>query len=125
VKQLCTEVDRPFAALVDDLAKKKMLEDTLVLWMGEFGRTPRINAAQGRDHWTTWSVAMAGGGVQGGRVVGRTDELGMEIAERPVGVNDLYATIYHCFGIDTTKEIVKSPRPMKVLDGGTVVKEVL
>jgi hypothetical protein len=124
VKKLCGEVDRPVAALLEDLSKKKMLDETLVVWMGEFGRTPRINAANGRDHWTTWTVGLAGGGIQGGRAVGETDELGLSIQSRPVGVNDLYATIYSCFGIDTEKKLVTVPRPMKILEGGTAVKEL-
>ncbi len=124
VKQLCKETDRPIAALIEDLAKRKLLDETLVIWMGEFGRTPRINGADGRDHWTTWSVAMAGGGIQGGRCIGETDEQGMSIKQRPVSVADLYATVYRCFGIDPAKEVVKVPRPMRILDGGEAVKEL-
>jgi hypothetical protein len=76
-----------------------MLEETLVVWMGEFGRTPKINARNGRDHWPrNFCVAMAGGGIQGGRVVGATDAHGLEIRERPVPVEDYAATIYPSWG---------------------------
>jgi hypothetical protein len=124
VKQLSTEIDKPMAGLVEDLERRGMLKDTLVLWMGEFGRTPKINASKGRDHWTTWSVAMGGGGIQPGRVIGKTDDLGMSIVDRGVPVNDLFATIYHACGISADKKLVQVPRPMKVIDGGTAVKEL-
>jgi uncharacterized protein (DUF1501 family) len=124
VKTLSTDIDRPMAALVQDLAQRGLLKETLVLWMGEFGRTPKINAANGRDHWTTWSVALGGGGIQPGRVIGQTDALGMSIADRPVPVNDLFATIYSAFGIQTDKKLITIPRPMKVIDGGSPVREL-
>lgn len=125
VKTLLDDTDRPIAALLADLDRKGLLKETLVVWMGEFGRTPRINTNKGRDHWTTWSVALAGGGIQGGRVVGKTDATGMAIAERPVGVADLYCTMYRCFGIDPSKNLVTVPRPMKIVDGGAPVQELL
>ncbi len=124
VKKLCGEIDRPVAALLQDLAQKKLLDETLVLWFGEFGRTPRINAANGRDHWTTWTVGLAGGGIQPGRVIGETDELGMAIKSRPVNTADLFATMYQCLGIETEKKLVTVPRPMKVLEGGKAVGEL-
>jgi len=124
VKQLSTEIDKPMAGLVEDLERRGMLKDTLVICMGEFGRTPKINASMGRDHWTTWSVMMGGGGIQPGRVIGKTDELGMSIVDRPVPVNDLFATIYHAAGIAADKKLIHVPRPMKVVDGGTYVKEL-
>jgi hypothetical protein len=125
VKQLSTDIDKPMAALVEDLARLGMLKDTLVMWMGEFGRTPRINPSNGRDHWTTWSVALGGGGIQPGRVIGKTDPLGMSIVDRGVPVNDLFATIYHACGINPDKKLIQVPRPMKVVDGGSPVKELL
>ena len=124
VKQLSTDIDKPMAGLVEDLERRGMLKDTLVMWMGEFGRTPKINASKGRDHWTTWSVAMGGGGIQPGRVIGKTDPLGMSIVERPVPVNDLFATIYHACGIQSDKKLIQVPRPMRVVDGGEPVKEL-
>jgi len=99
----------------------------MVILMGEFGRTPKINVSQGRDHWSrNWSVCLAGGGIAGGRAIGRTDEAGMEIAERPVSVADFYATIYKCFGVNPDKKYMgPGARPTKILDGGEVVKELL
>jgi hypothetical protein len=126
-KRLLGDIDGPYAALLDDLAKSGMLADTMVVLMGEFGRTPRINIGQGRDHWSRcWSVCLAGGGIAGGRVVGKTDDLGMEIKERPVSVGDLYSTIYHCFGVNPDKKYTgPGSRPMKILEDGDVVKELL
>src|SRR5262245_19436961 len=126
-KRLLGDIDTPYAALLDDLAKSGMLADTMVVLMGEFGRTPRINIGQGRDHWSRcWSACLAGGGIAGGRVIGKTDELGMEIKERPVSVADLYATIYHCFGVNPDKKYAgPGSRPTKILEGGDMVKELL
>ncbi len=102
----CRITDQPAAALVKDLKQRGLLDSTLVVWGGEFGRTPmgqinRLDEAAGRDHHpNAFSIWLAGGGVQGGQVVGRTDELGLEIVEDPVHVNDLQATILHCLGFD-------------------------
>ncbi|MGH7192728.1 MAG: DUF1501 domain-containing protein, partial [Candidatus Saccharimonadales bacterium] len=82
---LCQELDQPFAALIEDLKSRGMLDQTLIVWMGEFGRTPRINPRGGRDHYPrAFSAALAGGGVRGGRVIGGTDAGGVEVAERAV-----------------------------------------
>ena len=126
-EKLIHTLDPAFAALLDDLSERRMLDETLVMCMGEFGRTPKINGADGRDHFTrAWSVVLGGGGVHGGRVVGRTDALGMEIQDRPVSVQDLYATIYSCLGVDPEKEYrAQNGRPVKILDGGTPVKELI
>ncbi len=125
-QRLLGELDLAYAALLEDLAKTNLLSETLVVLMGEFGRTPRVNAAKGRDHWTRcWSAVLAGGGIAGGRVVGKTDRAGMEIAERPVSVSDLYATIYQCLGVDPDKQYTSaSGRPVKILDGGEPVSEL-
>jgi hypothetical protein len=125
-KGLIGQLDPAFSALLDDLSARRMLDETLVLCMGEFGRTPRINLAQGRDHFArAWSVAIAGGGIAGGRVVGKTDALGMEIRERPVSVQDLYATVYDRLGVDTQKEtVIGNGRPIKILGEGKPVKEL-
>ncbi|HYE99898.1 MAG TPA: DUF1501 domain-containing protein [Planctomycetota bacterium] len=125
-KTLMGALDGPYAALLEDLARTGMLSETLVLLMGEFGRTPRINAGEGRDHWTrNWCACLAGGGIAGGRVVGRTDAQGMDIAERPVGVGDLFATVYRCFGIKTSKEYVSGGgRPIRILEEGSAVSEL-
>jgi hypothetical protein len=125
VRDLCKQIDPAFAGLVQDLKARRLLDETLVAWTGEFGRTPRINASNGRDHWTrNFCAALAGGGIQGGRVVGRTDESGAEITERPVSVGDFYATIYRCFGIDGSKKLPAGVRPMKILESGDPVKEL-
>ncbi|MFM7152317.1 MAG: DUF1501 domain-containing protein, partial [Gemmataceae bacterium] len=94
-------LDPAMAALLADLRQRGTLEHTLVLWGGEFGRTPTINPAGGRDHWPMgFSVALAGGGVRGGQVIGATDPGGKEKPANPVPVEDLHATILHACGID-------------------------
>ena len=103
--------DRPAAALIHDLRRRGLLDETLVVWGGEFGRTPmnevrRGNTAgkEGRDHHPyAFSMWLAGGGIQPGRIVGRTDDLGYHPVEDPVHVHDLQATILHCLGIDHTR----------------------
>ena len=124
---LCQQVDQPTAALIADLKQRGMLENTLVVWMGEFGRTPKINPRAGRDHYPrAFNAMLAGGGVQGGQVVGRTDQSGKEVVETPVTVHDLFRTIYHTLGIDPDEEnISRVGRPIKLVDGGTVVEELL
>ena len=102
-----------------------MLEKTLVIWMGEFGRTPSINPKVGRDHYPqAFTVALAGAGIKGGFVLGSTDKDGHEVADRPVKVQDLFATIYHALGIDPKRENMAGTRPVKIIEGGEVVKEV-
>jgi hypothetical protein len=126
VKNLAGPTDQGFAALVADLKERGMLEHTLVIWMGEFGRTPRINGQNGRDHYPlAWTVALAGAGVQGGRVVGATSADGARITERPVSVPDLFCTFCHTLGINPRKEnIGPLDRPIKIVDGGAAVKEL-
>jgi len=125
-RKLMADLDPACAALVGELAERGLLDETLVVWMGEFGRTPAVNGAEGRDHFTrAWTVMLGGGGVAGGRVVGRTDETGREILERPVSVADLFATVYSCFGIDARKEhLTQAKRPLKILEGGEPVREL-
>lgn len=124
-KELCGQIDRPYAALLRDLEARGMLDRTLVIWMGEFGRTPKINGATGRDHYPrAFCGALAGGGVKGGQVIGRTDAGGEEVADRPIGVNDLFRTICHSLKIDADKENHSNVgRPIRIVDGGSVVKE--
>jgi uncharacterized protein (DUF1501 family) len=103
-----------------------LLDSTLVLCTGEFGRTPRINPAAGRDHWPTgFSLALAGGGIRGGHVIGETDPDGLPKPKDPVSVDDLYATVLACMGINPAKSYT-SPigRPMK-LSEGTPVRQLL
>jgi hypothetical protein len=121
----CGEVDQPFAALIADLKSRGMLDSTLVLWTGEFGRTPRINPNAGRDHFPrAFTSILAGGGVRGGQVIGATDEAGEAVKDRPVSVNDLLRTVCHSLSIDADKQNMSSiGRPIRIVDGGEVVKE--
>jgi len=124
---LCGEADPAFATLITDLRQRGMLENTLVVWMGEFGRTPKIKKDGGRDHYAKgWLTALAGGGIQPGRVIGSTDKDGVDVTERPVSVPDLYMTFCHCLGIDHEKEYVTADdQPLKLVEeGGEVVQEL-
>jgi hypothetical protein len=125
-KRLMTDIDTPYAALLEDLSRTGMLQDTMVLLMTEFGRTPKINVGQGRDHWSrNWCACLAGGGIAGGRAIGRTNDLGTDIEARPVSVPDLFATLYQAFGVDPEKKyLTPGARPLKILDGGEAVKEL-
>src|SRR5262249_50790559 len=96
---LLPPVDRALSALLEDLELRGRLSETLVAWTGEFGRTPRINKDAGRDHWgQVYSTLLAGGGVKGGRVYGRSDKQGGRPTDCPVHVSDFFATMYHAFG---------------------------
>jgi uncharacterized protein (DUF1501 family) len=121
------KLDAGLAALFRDLADRGLLATTLVVVTGEFGRTPRINPNAGRDHWgPAFTVALGGGGVQGGRVIGRTDAHGEKPAENPIGPEDLAATIYHLFGLDP-QDVFYTPegRPVKLANNGRIVRELL
>jgi arylsulfatase A-like enzyme len=101
VEELLRAVDPAMSALIDDLERERLLESTLVAWMGEFGRTPWLNAAKGRDHYPkAFTAVLAGGGAARGRVVGATDAEGVEIVRDPVTVPELFATIVHLVGVD-------------------------
>ena len=109
-------LDRGLPTLLEDLQQRGLLDSTVVIVMGEFGRSPHHNSKAGRDHWPhCWSLAIGGGGIQGGRVVGASDERGAYVAERMISMGDLYATLYKALGIDWTKEYM-SPigRPVKI-----------
>src|SRR5205823_7613393 len=124
VGKLAAQVDPAFATLIGDLKRQGLLERTLVVWMGEFGRTPKINPNAGRDHFPrVFNVALAGGGIKGGQVIGRSNADGTEVKDRPVAVNDLLASFCHSLKIDPAKENM-SPlgRPIKIVDGGKVIK---
>jgi len=125
-QKLSQQIDQPLAALVSDLKQRGMLDKTLVVWMGEFGRTPCINSRAGRDHYPqAFNAVVAGGGIQGGQVVGETTVDGTEVADRPVSVQDLFRTIYKSLGIDTEHQ--NSSRvgpPIKLVHGGEVVGEL-
>jgi hypothetical protein len=127
VEKLAGQLDRGLAALVDDLAGRGLLESTLVLCLGEFGRTPKINPQRGRDHWPdAFSVVLAGGGVRGGQVLGATDERGEHITENPVTVPDLFATLLTVFGLRPDRTYhTPDGRPIKLADKGKVVGGLL
>jgi hypothetical protein len=120
-------VDQATAALLADLKERGLLERTLVIWMGEFGRMPRINLNAGRDHFPqAFNVALAGAGIKGGQVVGATNRLGTDVALRPVTVQDLFVTFYRCLGIDPRRENQSNVgRPLPLVEGGNVVHELL
>lgn len=120
-------LDKAIAALVDDLTTRGMLDDVIIYCVGEFGRTPRMNGHAGRDHWADcFSVLLAGGGLQGGRIVGASEKWGGAVLERPVAPLDLLATIYHTLGIplDTHFEDA-SGRPVSIVGGGQVIHELI
>ena len=114
--KLCPPLDQALAALMEDLEQRGLLASTVVLVMGEFGRTPHINPNNGRDHWPhCWSLALGGGGIRGGQVIGASDERGAQVAEGRVTVGDLYATLYKAFGIDWEKTYMTPVgRPIKI-----------
>ncbi len=131
-KKLCADADRPTAALIRDLKLRGLLEDTLVIWSGEFGRTPyaenRDGAKPGRDHHhTAFSLLLAGGGVQSGKVHGASDELGMRAVDGPVHIHDLHATILHLLGLDHEKLTYRySGRDFRLTDvHGRVIDEII
>ena len=116
----CQTLDPAWAALMTDLQDRGLLDSTLIVWMGEFGRTPMINPRQGRDHFpNAWSVVLGGGGIKGGQVVGKTSKDGMTVEERPVAVPDLLATICLALGIDPNKQNMSNvDRPIRIVDQG-------
>jgi uncharacterized protein (DUF1501 family) len=126
IRKKTEPVDAGFAALVEDLKSRGMLEKTLVVWMGEFGRTPKISPRGGRDHFPrVFNVALAGGGIKGGQVIGASSTDGSDVKDRPVAVNDLLSSLCHALKIDPAKENMSSlGRPIKIVDGGKVVKEL-
>ena len=118
-RSLSEEVDTAFSALLDDLTHSGRLDDTLIIWMGEFGRTPQVTSGAGRNHWAkAWSACLAGGGMRGGQVVGRTDRDAAEVIERPISTVDLLATICALLNIESSREN-KAPgvnRPIPIVD---------
>ena len=123
--KLYPEFDQAFARLLDDMRSRGLLDSTLVLALGEFGRTPEINHSAGRDHWPgVFSIAAAGAGVPGGQVIGASDANGAYPVERPVSIEDLGATVYKKLGIDASKEYHTNGRPVRINDGGRPIAEL-
>ncbi len=105
VKRLSQTLDPAWGTLMDDLQARGLMDSTLIVWMGEFGRTPKINGNKGRDHWAvSWSTVLAGGGIKGGQAIGRTSADGMAVEDRPVSVADLLATVCRAVGLDPMKQ---------------------
>ena len=119
--------DQGYSALIEDLHERGLLDNTLVTTLSEFGRTPKMNPAGGRDHWPQcFTCSFAGGGVKGGRVVGKSDPVGGFPAERPVDPSDVVATIFHSLGLDH-KATLPGPagRPFPLVDfGADPIKEL-
>jgi uncharacterized protein (DUF1501 family) len=113
--------DQAYSALIEDLLQRGMLDETLVTCLAEFGRTPKVNPAGGRDHWPQcFTVSFAGGGVQGGRVVGASDPIGGVPADRPASPADVVATILHSLGLDLHEHLPgPAGRPFPLVDFGS------
>ncbi|MBI3836885.1 MAG: DUF1501 domain-containing protein [Planctomycetia bacterium] len=120
------ELDKAMSALVSDLDERKLLDYTAIIWMGEFGRTPRINGNSGRDHWArSWSVVLGGAGMKGGIAVGRTNADGTDVETEPYTSQDVMATVCKSLGISLeTTFTSRNGRPMKIANGGKVIKEL-
>jgi uncharacterized protein (DUF1501 family) len=127
IKYLSRDLDPAMATLVRELRERDLLDDTLIVWMGEFGRTPKISAADGRDHYpTAWSTVVAGGGVRGGQAYGATDAEGAKVVKDPVTVPDYFATLATLLGMDPAKEAM-SPvgRPIAISEGGKPIAKLI
>ncbi|MCA9078491.1 MAG: DUF1501 domain-containing protein [Planctomycetaceae bacterium] len=126
VSNLSAEVDPAYATLITDLKQRGLLEKTVVVWMGEFGRTPKITPRGGRNHYPrAFNLALAGGGIKGGQIIGSTTDDGSAVEDRPVSVPDLLCSLCHSLDVNPRHEHI-SPlgRPMKIVDGGEVVSEL-
>ena len=118
VKSLLGVLDPAWSTLLADLQDRGLLDSTLIVWMGEFGRTPKINPQTGRDHFpNAWSSVLCGGGIKGGQVIGRTSDDGMKVEDRPVSVQDLFATFCQVLGLDSMKQNISNVgRPIRLAD---------
>ena len=126
-KTLAPPTDRAFSALVTDLDERGLLDETLVVMMGEMGRTPRINKDAGRDHWSQCqTVVLAGGGIKRGAVVGASDKTASIPTTEPFGIQDLLRTIFHLMGVDADK-VYHTPlgRPVPIVSGGKLIHDIL
>jgi hypothetical protein len=118
VRRLCEVLDPAWSTLLTDLSDRGLLASTLIVWMGEFGRTPLINRMQGRDHFPgAWSTVLCGGGLRGGQTIGRTSPDGLTVEDRPVSVPDLLATICRALGVDPMKQNLSNVgRPIRLVE---------
>ena len=119
--------DQAFHRLITDLEERGLLDKTLVMVSSEFGRTPKINGTAGRDHWPkVFSVVLAGGGIKPGLVYGSSNATASEPEENPVGIEDLFTTVYHTLGIVADKELMApGDRPIEIVDGGDVIDDLI
>lgn len=124
---LCPQFDRTFATLIEDLATRGLLDETLVIAMGEFGRSPKINGEGGRDHWgSCFSIALAGAGLGGGQIIGASDHIGGMPASHPVRPPELAATIFHLLGLAPNSEFMDAlNRPRSVTNSGVPIREMI
>jgi uncharacterized protein (DUF1501 family) len=128
LRPLSQTLDAGWATLMTDLRQRGLLDSTLIVWMGEFGRTPQINGQQGRDHFpSAWSTVLGGGGIKGGQVIGKTSADGTTVEEYPVSVPNFLATVCRALGVDPTKQNQSNVgRPIRIADAGAQpIKEVL
>jgi uncharacterized protein (DUF1501 family) len=118
VQNLCGTLDAAWGSLMDDLKDRGLLDTTTIVWMGEFGRTPKINQGRGRDHFpNAWSTVLAGGGLKGGQAVGKTSKDGTTVEERPTTTLDMLATLCMALGIDYEKTNPSNVgRPIRIVD---------
>lgn len=119
-RNLMTEVDNGLSALIEELNERGLLQDTLIVWMGEFGRSPRVNRNGGRDHYSkAWSSVLFGGGIKGGQTVGKSSHDASSVTDRPISAIDFMATVCQILGIDYKKEITTpNGRPIRIADKG-------
>ena len=121
------DFDRAFAGLINDMHDRGLLDKTLVVVASEFGRTPKVNAGGGRDHWPrVFSIVLAGGGIKAGQAFGASDGLAAEPAEQPLSVENYATTIYHLLGIDASKQLMSpGDRPQSIVMNGSVERGLL
>jgi uncharacterized protein (DUF1501 family) len=122
-KTLVPPMEQAFSALLDDLSERGLLETTMVIWMGDFGRTPRINKDAGRDHWPScYSAVLAGGGIRGGQVIGESDSIGGYPISQPVTPADLHATVLTALGYDPHRNTFTTSdgRPLPLSEGQAI-----
>jgi uncharacterized protein DUF1501 len=126
-ERLMGALDPAMSGLLKDLEQRHLLDSTLVIWLGDFGRTPRINVNDGRDHYPqAWSAVMAGGGIRGGTTYGKTDADGAKVIEKPVKVSNLFATAAAQLGLDPSKSMMTPVgRPIAITEQGSVIRELV